>query len=67
MLQRNLRTAVVACFFIFLLHLFLFLFVRTDYAIHKLRQEGNEDGMYVLRWSCTDYSHILMTVTCNDV
>ncbi|XP_023662197.1 tyrosine-protein kinase JAK1-like [Paramormyrops kingsleyae] len=41
--------------------------ISTDYAIHKLRQEGNEDGMYVLRWSCTDYSHILMTVTCNDV
>ncbi|KAJ8277917.1 hypothetical protein GJAV_G00081640 [Gymnothorax javanicus] len=40
--------------------------ICTDYAIQKLRQEGNEEGMYVLRWSCTDYSHILMTVTCNE-
>lgn len=36
----------------------------TEYAINKLRQEGNEAGMYVLRWSCTNFNHILMTVTC---
>ncbi|KAI1892119.1 hypothetical protein AGOR_G00150680 [Albula goreensis] len=41
--------------------------ICTDYAVQKLRQEGNEEGMYVLRWSCTDYSHILMTVTCNEM
>lgn len=36
----------------------------TEYAINKLRQEGSEEGMYVLRWSCTDFDNILMTVTC---
>ncbi|KAJ8357269.1 hypothetical protein SKAU_G00200630 [Synaphobranchus kaupii] len=41
--------------------------ICTDYAVHKLRQEGNEEGMYVLRWSCTDYNHILMTVACTEV
>ncbi|XP_064194515.1 tyrosine-protein kinase JAK1-like isoform X1 [Anguilla rostrata] len=41
--------------------------ICTDYAIHKLRQGGNEEGMYVLRWSCTDYNHILMTVACNEL
>ncbi|MGH0124223.1 UNVERIFIED_CONTAM: hypothetical protein FKN15_024652 [Acipenser sinensis] len=41
-------------------------FCSTDYAIHKLRLEGNEDGMYVLRWSCTDYNNILMTVACSE-
>ncbi|KAJ8392564.1 hypothetical protein AAFF_G00074420 [Aldrovandia affinis] len=41
--------------------------ICTEYAIQKLRQEGNEPGMYVLRWSCTDYTHILLTVTCNEV
>ncbi|KAJ8409417.1 hypothetical protein AAFF_G00228180 [Aldrovandia affinis] len=40
--------------------------ICTDYAVHKLRQEGNEEGMYVLRWSCTDYNHILMTVACTE-
>ncbi|XP_041063500.1 tyrosine-protein kinase JAK1 isoform X1 [Carcharodon carcharias] len=39
--------------------------IRTEYAINKLKHEGNEDGMYVLRWSCTDFNHILMTVACN--
>uniref|UniRef100_A0A8C3LT13 Tyrosine-protein kinase n=1 Tax=Chrysolophus pictus TaxID=9089 RepID=A0A8C3LT13_CHRPC len=38
--------------------------ICTEYAINKLRQEGNEAGMYVLRWSCTNFNHILMTVTC---
>ncbi|NXY00823.1 JAK1 kinase, partial [Pteruthius melanotis] len=33
-------------------------------AFGGLRQEGNEVGMYVLRWSCTNFNHILMTVTC---
>ncbi|KAK1164207.1 tyrosine-protein kinase JAK1-like [Acipenser oxyrinchus oxyrinchus] len=40
--------------------------ICTDYAIHKLRLEGNEDGMYILRWSCTDYNNILMTVACSE-
>uniref|UniRef100_A0A6I8PGC1 Tyrosine-protein kinase n=1 Tax=Ornithorhynchus anatinus TaxID=9258 RepID=A0A6I8PGC1_ORNAN len=38
--------------------------ICTEYAVNKLRQEGNEDGMYVLRWSCTDFDNILMTVAC---
>ncbi|NP_038595.1 tyrosine-protein kinase JAK1 isoform 2 [Mus musculus] len=38
--------------------------ICTEYAINKLRQEGSEEGMYVLRWSCTDFDNILMTVTC---
>ncbi|KFP32642.1 Tyrosine-protein kinase JAK1, partial [Colius striatus] len=38
--------------------------ICTEYAVSKLRQEGNEAGMYVLRWSCTNFNHILMTVTC---
>uniref|UniRef100_A0A8B9HXC5 Tyrosine-protein kinase n=1 Tax=Astyanax mexicanus TaxID=7994 RepID=A0A8B9HXC5_ASTMX len=36
--------------------------ICTEYAIHKLRQEGNDEGTYVLRWSCTDYDNIIMTV-----
>uniref|UniRef100_A0A672LKK1 Tyrosine-protein kinase n=1 Tax=Sinocyclocheilus grahami TaxID=75366 RepID=A0A672LKK1_SINGR len=39
--------------------------ICTEYAIHKLRQEGNEEGTYVLRWSCTDYNCIIMTVYKN--
>lgn len=39
----------------------------TEYAIHKLRQEGSEEGTYVLRWSCTDYNYIIMTVVCFEV
>ncbi|KFO23194.1 Tyrosine-protein kinase JAK1 [Fukomys damarensis] len=38
--------------------------ICTEYAINKLRQEGSEEGMYVLRWSCTHFDNILMTVTC---
>lgn len=41
--------------------------VCTEYAVNKLRQEGNEEGMYVLRWSCTDFNHILMTVACSKM
>ncbi|XP_072275500.1 tyrosine-protein kinase JAK1 [Pyxicephalus adspersus] len=41
--------------------------ICTEYAINKLRQEGNEEGMYVLRWSCTDFNHILMTVACSKM
>uniref|UniRef100_A0A4W4EQ74 Tyrosine-protein kinase n=1 Tax=Electrophorus electricus TaxID=8005 RepID=A0A4W4EQ74_ELEEL len=41
--------------------------ICTEYAIHKLRQEGNEEGSYVLRWSCTDYNYIIMTVVCMEV
>uniref|UniRef100_A0A8C3G3M5 Tyrosine-protein kinase n=1 Tax=Cyclopterus lumpus TaxID=8103 RepID=A0A8C3G3M5_CYCLU len=36
--------------------------ICTEYAIHKLRQEGNEEGTYILRWSCTDYEYIIITV-----
>uniref|UniRef100_A0A665UQU3 Tyrosine-protein kinase n=1 Tax=Echeneis naucrates TaxID=173247 RepID=A0A665UQU3_ECHNA len=41
--------------------------ICTDYAIHKLRQEGNEEGTYILRWSCTDYHYIIITVVCTEV
>nr|XP_034978672.1 tyrosine-protein kinase JAK1 [Zootoca vivipara]XP_034978673.1 tyrosine-protein kinase JAK1 [Zootoca vivipara] len=40
--------------------------ICTDYAINKLKQEGNEEGMYVLRWSCTDFHNILLTVICSE-
>ncbi|XP_029606364.1 tyrosine-protein kinase JAK1 isoform X1 [Salmo trutta] len=40
--------------------------ICTEYAIQKLRQEGNEEGTYVLRWSCTDYHNIIMTVVCKE-
>uniref|UniRef100_A0A8C9ZK76 Tyrosine-protein kinase n=1 Tax=Sander lucioperca TaxID=283035 RepID=A0A8C9ZK76_SANLU len=38
--------------------------ICTEYAIHKLRQEGNKEGTYILRWSCTDYQYIIITVSC---
>uniref|UniRef100_A0AAY5KJ60 Tyrosine-protein kinase n=1 Tax=Esox lucius TaxID=8010 RepID=A0AAY5KJ60_ESOLU len=41
--------------------------ICTEYAIQKLRQEGNEEGTYVLRWSCTDYNYIIMTVVCSEM
>ncbi|XP_063795243.1 tyrosine-protein kinase JAK1 [Pseudophryne corroboree] len=41
--------------------------ICTEYAVNKLRQEGNEEGTYVLRWSCTDFNHILMTVACSKI
>uniref|UniRef100_A0A8K9XDJ4 Tyrosine-protein kinase n=1 Tax=Oncorhynchus mykiss TaxID=8022 RepID=A0A8K9XDJ4_ONCMY len=41
--------------------------ICTEYANQKLRQEGNEEGTYVLRWSCTDYHYIIMTVVCSEV
>lgn len=40
--------------------------ICTEYAIHKLRQEGNEEGTYILRWSCTDYQYIIITVVCTE-
>ncbi|KAM8887852.1 tyrosine-protein kinase JAK1 isoform 1-T1 [Synchiropus picturatus] len=40
--------------------------ICTEYAIHKLRQEGNQDGTYVLRWNCTEYQYIIITVVCNE-
>lgn len=49
------------------LHLLCFLLPSTDYAIYKLRQEGNEEGTYILRWSCTDYQFIIITVVCTEV
>uniref|UniRef100_A0A4W4FCJ5 non-specific protein-tyrosine kinase n=1 Tax=Electrophorus electricus TaxID=8005 RepID=A0A4W4FCJ5_ELEEL len=39
----------------------------TEYAIHKLKQEGYEDGMYLLRWSSADHEHVLLTVICTEV
>ncbi|XP_035031915.1 tyrosine-protein kinase JAK1 isoform X1 [Hippoglossus stenolepis] len=41
--------------------------ISTDYAIHKLRQEGNDEGTYILRWSCTDYKYIIITVVCTEI
>ncbi|XP_035997541.1 tyrosine-protein kinase JAK1 [Fundulus heteroclitus] len=38
--------------------------ICTEYATQKLRQEGNEEGTYILRWSCTDYNYIIITVVC---
>ncbi|XP_017327064.1 tyrosine-protein kinase JAK1 [Ictalurus punctatus] len=40
--------------------------ISTEYAIHKLKQEGYEEGMYILRWSCAHYDHVLLTVICNE-
>lgn len=40
--------------------------ICTEYAIHKLRLEGNEEGAYILRWSCTDYHYIIITVVCSE-
>ncbi|XP_060729674.1 tyrosine-protein kinase JAK1-like [Tachysurus vachellii] len=40
--------------------------ISTEYAVHKLKQEGYEEGMYILRWSCAHYDHILLTVICNE-
>uniref|UniRef100_A0A3Q0RTI1 Tyrosine-protein kinase n=1 Tax=Amphilophus citrinellus TaxID=61819 RepID=A0A3Q0RTI1_AMPCI len=41
--------------------------ISTEYAIQKLRQEGNEEGAYILRWSCTEYQYIIITVVCSEV
>lgn len=41
--------------------------ISTEYAVHKLKQEGYEEGMYILRWSCSHYDHVLLTVICNEV
>ncbi|XP_015679055.1 tyrosine-protein kinase JAK1 [Protobothrops mucrosquamatus] len=40
--------------------------ICTEYAINKLKLEGNEEGTYVLRWSCTDFNNILLTVICTE-
>nr|XP_020661758.1 tyrosine-protein kinase JAK1 isoform X2 [Pogona vitticeps] len=40
--------------------------ICTEYAINKLKQEGNEEGTYVLRWNCTDFNNILLTVICTE-
>ncbi|XP_056119496.1 tyrosine-protein kinase JAK1-like [Rhinichthys klamathensis goyatoka] len=40
--------------------------INNEYAIHKLKQEGYEEGMYLLRWSTHDYDHIFLTVICNE-
>ncbi|XP_010767517.1 tyrosine-protein kinase JAK1-like [Notothenia coriiceps] len=45
----------------------VFFLPSTEYAIQKLRQEGNEEGTYVLRWSCTDYQYIIITVVCTEI
>uniref|UniRef100_A0A3P9Q7L9 Tyrosine-protein kinase n=1 Tax=Poecilia reticulata TaxID=8081 RepID=A0A3P9Q7L9_POERE len=41
--------------------------ICTEYAVQKLRQEGNEEGTYILRWSCTEYNFIIITVVCHEV
>ncbi|XP_024133879.1 tyrosine-protein kinase JAK1 [Oryzias melastigma] len=41
--------------------------ICTEYAIQKLRQEGNQDGSYVLRWSCTNFEFIIITVVCHEM
>nr|QIS60160.1 Janus kinase 1 [Trachinotus ovatus] len=41
--------------------------ICTEYAIHKLRQDGNEEGAYILRWSCTDYQYIIIAVVCTEI
>nr|AAC00207.1 JAK1 tyrosine kinase [Tetraodon fluviatilis] len=41
--------------------------ISTEYAVHKLRQEGNEEGTYILRWSCTDFQYIVITVVCTEL
>ncbi len=41
--------------------------LSNEYAIHKLKQEGYEEGMYLLRWSTHDFDHVLLTVICNEV
>ncbi|KAF3835364.1 hypothetical protein F7725_027922 [Dissostichus mawsoni] len=41
--------------------------ICTEYATQKLRQEGNEEGTYILRWSCTDYQYIIITVVCTEI
>ncbi|CAL8270460.1 unnamed protein product, partial [Arctogadus glacialis] len=41
--------------------------ICTDYAVHKLRQEGNQEGTYILRWSCTEYQFIIITVVCHEL
>lgn len=40
--------------------------INSEYTIHKLKQEGYEEGMYLLRWSGQDYDNILMTVICKE-
>ncbi|XP_032427600.1 tyrosine-protein kinase JAK1 [Xiphophorus hellerii] len=40
--------------------------ICTEYAVQKLRQEGNEEGTYILRWSCTEYNFIIITVVCHE-
>uniref|UniRef100_A0A673HNN1 non-specific protein-tyrosine kinase n=1 Tax=Sinocyclocheilus rhinocerous TaxID=307959 RepID=A0A673HNN1_9TELE len=41
--------------------------ISTEYATHKLKQEGYEEGMYLLRWSTHDFDHVLLTVICNEL
>lgn len=52
---------------LFISDLLFFLNRSTEYAVHKLRQEGNEEGTYILCWSCTDFQYIVITVVCAEV
>ncbi|XP_046708701.1 tyrosine-protein kinase JAK1-like isoform X2 [Silurus meridionalis] len=40
--------------------------ISTEYAVHKLKQDGYEEGMFILHWSCSQYDHVLLTVICNE-
>ncbi|KAK7158820.1 hypothetical protein R3I94_005226 [Phoxinus phoxinus] len=40
--------------------------INTEYAIHKLKHEGNEEGLYLLRRSTHDYDNIFLTVICKE-
>ncbi|XP_048018462.1 tyrosine-protein kinase JAK1-like [Megalobrama amblycephala] len=40
--------------------------INNEYASHKLKQEGYEEGMYLLRWSTHDYDQIFLTVICKE-
>uniref|UniRef100_A0A7N6AFM8 Tyrosine-protein kinase n=1 Tax=Anabas testudineus TaxID=64144 RepID=A0A7N6AFM8_ANATE len=40
---------------------------NSSHHLSVLRQEGNGEGTYILRWSCTDYQYIIITVVCTEV
>ncbi|XP_053320800.1 non-receptor tyrosine-protein kinase TYK2 [Spea bombifrons] len=36
--------------------------LQEQYVVQKLRQEGQEDGLYVIRWSAFNFNKMIMTV-----